>query len=171
MRAAGATVQAYREQMADYAFMKALEVWYDRIDLESMMERLKKEAVSEELRARGEERIEKAQARSVVEHDFPKLVEHHGARPLIKDNPPLIFHPSAEQAPGYRTRYTEAIALYRESLPEHVRVLFDRFHFFDLAVKVVGVGSVGTQCTGRAVYGRGRRPAFPADQGSAGVGT
>ncbi len=146
VRAAGATVQAYREQISDYAFMNALEVWYDRIDLESMMERIRKEAVSEELRARGEERIEKARARSVVEHDFPKLVEHHGARPLIKDNPPLIFHPSQEQAPGYRTGYREGIALYRESLPEHVRVLFDRFHFFDLAVKVVGVGSVGTQC-------------------------
>ena len=25
-------------------------------------------------------------------------------------------------------------------------MLFDRFHFFDLAIKVVGVGSVGTQC-------------------------
>jgi hypothetical protein len=31
-------------------------------------------------------------------------------------------------------------------LPEHVRTLFDRFHLFDLAVKVVGVGSVGTYC-------------------------
>ncbi len=40
----------------------------------------------------------------------------------------------------------EAWALYRESLPEHVRVLFDRFHFCDMAVKVVGVGSVGTLC-------------------------
>ena len=146
VRAVGATVRAYREQMADYAFMKALEVWYDRIDLESMMEHFKKEAVSEEVLARGEERIEKARARSVVEHDFPKLVEHHGASPLIKDNPPLIFHPSKELFPGYRTGYSEGIALYRESLPEHVRVLFDRFHFFDVAIKVVGVGSVGTQC-------------------------
>ncbi len=146
VRAAGATVRAYREQMADYAFMKALEVWYDKIDLESMVERIGKEMGSEEMRARGEERLEKARARSVVEHDFPKLVEHHGARPLIKDNPPLIFHPTEEQAPGYRTGYSEGIVLYRESLPEHVRVLFDRFHFFDLAIKVVGVGSVGTQC-------------------------
>ncbi len=146
VRAAGATVRAYREQMADYAFMKAIEVWYDRIDLENLMERLNKETASEEIRARFEERIGKARARSVAEHDFPKLVEHHGANPLIKDNPPLIFHPSEELAPGYRTRYTEALAHYRESLPEHVRVLFDRFHFFDLAMKVVGVGSVGTMC-------------------------
>jgi uncharacterized protein (DUF2252 family) len=38
------------------------------------------------------------------------------------------------------------IAAYRESLPEHTRTPFDRFHFFDYAVKVVGVGSVGTVC-------------------------
>ena len=29
-RAARATVRAYREQMADYSFMRALDVWYDR---------------------------------------------------------------------------------------------------------------------------------------------
>ena len=33
-----------------------------------------------------------------------------------------------------------------ETLPEHTRTLFDRYHFFDLAFKVVGVGSVGTVC-------------------------
>src|SRR5271166_3219173 len=146
VRAAGATVQAYREQMADYAFMKALDVWYDKIDLESAMKHLAAEPAGEEVRARGEERIEKARARGVAEHDFPKLVEQHGARPLIKDNPPLIFHPSKELFPGYRTGYREGIALYRESLPEHVRMVFDRFHFFDVAIKVVGVGSVGTMC-------------------------
>ena len=31
-------------------------------------------------------------------------------------------------------------------MPEHVRTLFDRFHLFDFAIKVVGVGSVGTYC-------------------------
>ena len=31
-------------------------------------------------------------------------------------------------------------------MPEHVRTLFDRFHLFDLAIKAVGVGSVGTFC-------------------------
>ncbi len=39
-----------------------------------------------------------------------------------------------------------AWALYHDSLPEHIRVLFDRFHLCDMAVKVVGVGSVGTMC-------------------------
>jgi uncharacterized protein (DUF2252 family) len=95
---------------------------------------------------RAQERLEKVRKRTVAEHDFPKLVEHHGTAPVIKDNPPLIFHPSKEQAPGYQSQFTEALALYRESLPEHVRMLFDRFHYFDFALKVVGVGSVGTIC-------------------------
>ena len=50
------------------------------------------------------------------------------------------------QAPALKTGYKEVIALYRESLPEHFRVLFDRFHFCDLAVKAVGVSRVGTWC-------------------------
>jgi uncharacterized protein (DUF2252 family) len=145
VRAATATVRTYREKMADFAFMRALEVWYDRIQLDNLMEQVQEEA-SPELRKRALERIAQARDRSVAEHDFPKLVERRGAAPRIKDNPPLIFHPTQEMAPGQRTRYTEAIARYRESLPEHVRVLFERFHFFDLATKVVGVGSVGTRC-------------------------
>ena len=141
-RAAIATVRSYREHIADYASMRALEVWYDRIDLERFLQ----EAPSEELRERIEQRVEKTRAQTVPEHDYPKMVEHHGATPRIKDNPPLIFHPTAELAPGINTGYHEAIGAYRESLPEHVRVLFDRFHFCDLAFKAVGVGSVGTLC-------------------------
>ena len=141
-RAARSTVRAYRERMADYSFMRALDIWYDRIDMQTFIEA----APSPEVRARIEQRMEKARARTVVEHDFPKLVEHQGSTPLIKDNPPLIFHPSAKDAPGMKSQYRESIALYRESLNESVRPLFDRFYFCDLAVKVVGVGSVGTRC-------------------------
>jgi uncharacterized protein (DUF2252 family) len=141
-RAAIATVRSYREHMADYASMRALEVWYDRIDVERFL----KEAPSEEVRERVEQRVEKTRSRTVPEHDYPKLVEHHGATPRIKDNPPLMFHPTADLAPGINAGYRDAIGAYRESLPEHVRVLFDRFHFCDLAAKAVGVGSVGTLC-------------------------
>jgi hypothetical protein len=79
--------------------MRALDLWYERIDLD----RFVKEFSDEEMRERATERIEKTHARTAVEHDFPKLVEHHGDLPRIKDNPPLIFHPSKEEAPGYET--------------------------------------------------------------------
>jgi uncharacterized protein (DUF2252 family) len=40
----------------------------------------------------------------------------------------------------------EVLAKYRETLAEDRRVLFDRYHLVDVAVKVVGIGSVGTLC-------------------------
>lgn len=142
-RAARATVREYRERMADYSFMHALDIWYDRIDIERFLEL----ALDEETRTRVEQRIEKARARAVAEHDFPKLVEQKGSTPLIKDNPPLIFHPTAKEAPGIKTRFSKQFAQYRDSLFPSVRPLLDRFHFCDLAIKVVGVGSVGTRCS------------------------
>jgi len=142
-RAAIGTARSYREHMADYSSARALDVWYDRIDIE----RLHEEIESDDLRERAEKRLGEARKRSTPEFLFPKLVEHHGSLPRIHDDPPLIFHPTKEMAPGIETGYREAIQAYRASLPEHVRVLFDRFHFADLAVRVVGVGSVGTHCT------------------------
>jgi uncharacterized protein (DUF2252 family) len=141
-RAAVAAVRSYRKRMAEYAFMKALDVWYDKIDLTRYLENLP----SEEARARAMQRIEKVRARTVAEHDFPKLAEHVGAMPRLKDNPPLLFHAPEQKKAEYEELVEEALVLYRESLPEHVRVLFDRFHHCDTAMKVVGVGSVGTRC-------------------------
>ncbi len=145
-KAATDTVCAYREHMADYSSMRALDVWYDYIDIKQVASAAEDAEESEEARERVERRIEQAQKKSTPEVLFPKLAEHHGALPVIKDEPPLIFHPTVDQAPGLRSGYREGIARYRESLPEHVRVLFDRYHFRDLAFKVVGVGSVGTHC-------------------------
>ncbi|CAM2173641.1 DUF2252 domain-containing protein [Paraburkholderia sacchari] len=139
-------VREYREQMHDYAGMRTLDVWYDRIDLQKYQDRSGDQAVIEAARRRIAERIEVERRKQLPDHLYPKLVSQEGAEPRIKDVPPLIFHPTEDEAPGLQSDYTEAIASYRESLPEHVRVLFDRFHFVDLAVKVVGVGSVGTIC-------------------------
>lgn len=141
-KAATTTVRAYRERMADYSSKRALDVWYDRITIKQMLA----EIPNEKDRTRAAKRIQKARESSTSEAIFPKLAEYDGSTPRIKDNPPLIFHPSKELAPGLNTQYNEAFAMYRESLPEHVRVLFDRFRFCDLAIKVVGVGSVGTIC-------------------------
>jgi uncharacterized protein (DUF2252 family) len=141
-KAATESVCSYRERMANYASMRALDVWYDRIDLERVLKVLPSGAEVERVR----QRVEQARRRSLPDSLFPKLVEHYGSAPRIKDVPPLIFHPTDEQAPGVTSGYADALARYRKSLPEHVRTLFDRFRLFDFAIKVVGVGSVGTYC-------------------------
>ena len=140
-RAALATVRSYRQHMADYSAMRALEVWYETIGVGDVM------AVQDEkTRDRLKRRLEKAEERSTPEIIFPKLVERRGDTPRIKDEPPLIFHMSAEEMPGQVTGYKEQLALYRASLPHHVQVLFDRYRLVDVAIKVVGIGSVGTMC-------------------------
>ena len=145
-RVATDLVREYRERMFNYATMRALDVWYDKIDMHKYEDRTGDPAVLKLLRQRVAERIEAEQRKSVPDSLFPKFASHEGGRPRIKDEPPLIFHPSQEQTPGLESGYVEGIASYRETLPEHTRTLFDRFHFFDLAMKVVGVGSVGTFC-------------------------
>ena len=141
-RAARATVRSYREHISDYASMRALDVWYDTIGVDRFLGGMDSQRRRERIR----QRLERLQDKNVPEFLFPKLAEHRGSTPMIKDDPPLIFHPTAEHAPGLETSYREAIALYRESLAEHLRTLFDRYHFCDLAMKVVGIGSVGTLC-------------------------
>jgi uncharacterized protein (DUF2252 family) len=136
------TVRTYRERMSDYGSMHALDVWYATITINDVMKQVKRE----EDRGRFAKRIEQARVRSAPNYIFPKLVEEQGTVPRIGNSPPLIFHPTAEQAPGLESAYKEQFALYRESLPDHVRTLFDRYTFCDLAIKVVGVGSVGTFC-------------------------
>ena len=145
-RVATDVAREYRERMANYASMRALDVWYDKIDLQRYEDRSGDPDVLQEIRKRMADRIEAERRKTVPDHLYPKLVSEEGARPRIKDEPPLIFHPPGEQALGLESGYAEAIASYRESLPEQTRTLFDRFHFFDLAIKVVGVGSVGTMC-------------------------
>ncbi|MFL9892508.1 DUF2252 domain-containing protein [Paraburkholderia sp. RL17-381-BIF-C] len=139
-------VREYRERMHDFASMRALDVWYDRIDLQKYQDRTGDPAIVEAARKRIAQRIEMERRKTVPDHLYPKLVTEADGHPRIKDEPPLIFHPSEDVAPGLQSGYAEAIASYRESLAEPVRILFDRFHFVDLALKVVGVGSVGTIC-------------------------
>jgi uncharacterized protein (DUF2252 family) len=140
-RAAEATVRSYRQRMADYSSMRALEVWYDTIGIDDVME-----VLDDRAREVVKQRLAKAEEKSSPEFVFPKLVEHRGSEPRFKEDPPLIFHPSAEMAPGVTTAFREPLERYRASLPDHVRVLFDRYHLCDIAVKVVGIGSVGTMC-------------------------
>jgi len=145
-RVATDLVREYRERMHDYASMRALDVWYDKIDLQKYQDRSGDPAIIEAVRKRIAQRIEVERRKTAPDHLYPKLVTEEGGQPRIKDEPPLIFHPTEDMASGLQSGYADAIASYRKSLAEHVRVLFDRFQFVDLAVKVVGVGSVGTMC-------------------------
>ncbi len=134
-------VRTYRESMAEFSRMKTLELWYRTITIEELMADL-----TGLVRKRLVKRIEKERAKSRGAELFPKLAERRGDVPVIKDLLPTIFH-TEENPPGeVQEMFLDALAVYRGTLPHATQTLLDRFELRDAAVKVVGVGSVGTLC-------------------------
>jgi len=132
-----AAVAAYRDHMAVYAPMHALELWYQRIDAaqvaELHLETLNKDADAAEV-----------PPHPVTEHLFPKMTEAVGAMRKIREQLPLIFR--ARKGDETITNIKRLLADYRVTLPADRRALLDRFELVDAVIKVVGVGSVGTRC-------------------------
>jgi uncharacterized protein (DUF2252 family) len=137
-----ACVRTYREAMAQFSEMGTLDVWYSALDFERIIPQIEDEVT----RKRAQKMLAKVRQRNVVEHDFPQFVTTAGLRPEIKENPPLIYHWREQGQEEFTANVHQAYACYRETLEEDRRVLLDRFKLLDIAIKVVGVGSVGTWC-------------------------
>jgi len=131
--AARAAAGSYRTRMAEYAGMRAIDVYYSRVDVSGIATYVDKRA-----RPYLEETVREAAHHDTV-HELPKLTELVDGRRRIIDVPPTIYHPTWADADVP----TDALAAYRLTLQEDRRVLFDRYELVDIAVKVVGVGSVG----------------------------
>ena len=132
--AARRAVRSYRTHMAGYASMRAIDVFYARVDTAGLLAYLEK-------RARP---FFKDTVRATTHHDalheLPKLTEVGAdGRRTIVDRPPIITHVPESTLDLELT----SLAAYRDSLGEDRRVLLDRYTFVDAAMKVVGVGSVG----------------------------
>jgi uncharacterized protein (DUF2252 family) len=140
--AALSCVRSYREHMAEFSEMRVLDLWYARMDTESIFPLIK----DKEVRKRARKRIAKARQQGVLEHDFPNLAEVVGGLPVIKDNPPLIYHWREKGHQEFFAEVQKAFGRYRETLQEDRRALLDRYELRDIAIKVVGIGSVGTRC-------------------------
>jgi len=134
-------VRSYRESMAEFSELKTLELWYRSLGAEELMAGL-----PPKLFKRIQKRIAKEQAKSRGEEMFPKLVERKGDIPVIKDQLPTIFHAEGHLPGEVQQAVRDALAVYRETLPSAYHALLDRYQLRDAAIKVVGVGSVGTLC-------------------------
>jgi uncharacterized protein (DUF2252 family) len=136
-----AGIASYRERVAEYAQMSPLEVWYTQIGFPDLQAFFRSQA-----RIAGDLRFTETIARRrTSETLFPKLTSLENGQARIVDNPPLVYH-----FEEYAQEWSEAIRTfldrYRKSMPEDRGKLFDRYRLQDIAVKVVGVGSVGTRC-------------------------
>ena len=132
--AAHRAIRSYRTRMAGFATMRAIDVYYAQVDVASILGVADKHA-----RPFLQETVHSASHHDAL-HELPKLTAVDAAgRPRIVDHPPVITHP-ADATPA---RIDDALAGYRDTLEEDRRALLDRYQIADVALKVVGVGSVG----------------------------
>jgi uncharacterized protein (DUF2252 family) len=181
-----AAVMAYREAMASFAQMRTMDIWYARLDEDQLMNAIRgagAETAKETKRAKkepeaarklakqkrkAEKGADKARAKARTRDSLQalsKLGELVDGRYRIVSKPPIII-PARDLAaasgisPDEIDRLVrEQFRAYRATLRDDQRHLLERFQIVDMARKVVGVGSVGTQAF--IVLLQGRDPHDP----------
>src|SRR2546421_3683691 len=137
------TVAAYRRNMAQFAAMRNLDVWYARLDIESVLQEY-----APQYKQRMVKRTQKALAKARTKDSmsaFSKLTQSANGHVRIVDESPLIV-PIEQLAPGERREglfeaLEQLLHAYRDTLEFDRRVLLNQYKLTDFARKVVGVGS------------------------------
>ncbi len=135
-------VRSYRENMSVYSKMKILELWHHSLDADVLTSKLK----DKDIQLRASKRLSKERKRSIAEEIFPEIEKGKGSQSFIKDNLPAIFHWEGHSPGEISERVNNVFLQYQKSLSPVYGFLLDRYQLKDAAVKVVGVGSVGTSC-------------------------
>jgi hypothetical protein len=103
--AAAACVESYRRRMRRYAEMSYLEVWYDSIDEQRVLDTL-----SPRVRRDAERTIAKARAKGHI-RSLDKLTEMVGGEPRIVEDLPLIVREThSDNGTPIRKRWTRCWA-------------------------------------------------------------
>ncbi len=156
------TVRSYREAMREFAAMRNLDVWYSRLDVDTLLADLAKVATAKAMKEARKD-VKKAGKKNSL-RAFDRLVRVVDGEPRIISDPPLLVPARelvSEEAHELEERILEMLGRYRESLKGDRRHLFDSYRFVEMARKVVGVGSVGTRAWVVLMMGRdGQDPLF-----------
>lgn len=131
---------SYRNRMAAFAGQRALDVWYDRMNQEVLELVVETSPIASSQRARAQRLMDRAQ-RKGNRRAVQRLTTTESGVRRLREDPPLLFHRDQD---GDVVEW--ALRAYIASLPDHLQVLMRRYELVDYALKVVGVGSVGTRC-------------------------
>jgi uncharacterized protein (DUF2252 family) len=140
-QAARAAAASYRTRMSEFAEMRVLDAWYATVNAEQVKEYFRKDKDMSARLARKQKQARSQNSEAVL----PKLTEVVNGRLMIKDSPPVIYH-FDEYAKNVEKGHVKFIEEYKNSLQADRRQLFRHYRLQDSAIKVVGVGSVGTRC-------------------------
>jgi len=142
-RATRAAMRDYRRFIAETSQRNPLDLHYYRFDSHAALERIGKHG-------RGHRKWKEAVLTKATRRNsllaLRKLTDVVDGRRTIVADPPLIVRVDDEITGAGAPKVERFLDDYRQSLSLEHRQLFDRFALADLALKVVGVGSVGTRC-------------------------
>jgi len=145
---ARAAVQAYRETMTKFAGMSALDVWYSQATQDEIKD-LRAEEISEKDHKKAEKFAKKARGRNSAK-ELKKIGYREDGKYRIKSEPPLLVPlrdlPQSDVPDKTSEILKQSLADYQSTIDDRMMVLLSRYELADIAVKVVGVGSVGTRC-------------------------
>jgi uncharacterized protein (DUF2252 family) len=140
--AAREIARSYRKHVRRYAEAGYLSVWYERIDEQVVLE-----AMSPKVRRRAEQVMDKAREKGHMRM-LDRLTEESqgGEHRIIEELPLIVRETHTEAKVPIASAINAFLGSYIESLPWDRRHLLSRYRIVDVARKVVGVGSVGTEC-------------------------
>ena len=155
----------YREAMQAFAGMRNLDLWYSRVEFETVLSQVEHRLDRDAL-----ERVRRNTAKARRKDSlraFSRLTRVVDGEPRLVSDPPLIM-PVAELIDEYgedreavHQRIRDLLRAYRGTLRSDLRPLAESYRYVDLARKVVGVGSAGTRAWIALMLGRdGDDPLF-----------
>ncbi len=139
---AQSTARTYRDFIRDLAEESPLEVWHVAMNLEQEVKLISDSKLRGDLLSI----LVKSKKDLVADDNFPHLAQTKDGVARIEDRPPLIYHFDGDLGQGQKIDAESVFDAYQDTLLPERRALAQRYDLADLAMKVVGVGSVGTYC-------------------------
>ncbi len=156
-RAARRAVRSYQQAMTRFASEPNLDVWYAHISADDILASLRQDGHTKKLRST--ERSFRKASKKTSAHVLGKIGEIVDGQHRIIDDPPFVVPLRSMQFP-LDTGHVEGLVHglfedYASTVAPGVDVLLSKYRVIDVALKVVGVGSVGTRCYIALLEGNG----------------
>ncbi len=139
----------YRKSITTYAAMPTLDVWYSTFDAENLVKTF---STSKKIMKKT---VDKART-STREQTLEKLTETVNGKRQFINSPPLTYRATEllksnlftedQKSKVSRNDVEKAWLDYVSNVAADRRKLLGRYHVVDVALRVIGVGSVGTRC-------------------------
>lgn len=156
LKVARVAVRAYRTTMIEASLMDPLDLFYVRFDADEILSSIK----NEKERERSIKHVRRKSSHKNSLGALLKLTEVQDGRSVIVSQPPLIVPLTGHERRTEGERIRALFDEYLKTMAPDRQALINRYSLTDIALKVVGVGSVGTNCFIALFESGDREPLF-----------